>query len=111
MPRKEFSIALTEYDRLRVLILTVRGRVEDFVVQLETFIDKWVPVVRYNYAHGFPHRDLLYADGRKEKEKLTIMSLEEVVIFAIKDLRENYITYLRRLGYAQRENRTSQEES
>jgi hypothetical protein len=41
-----------------------RGQVTAFTVQLECWIEgKWRPVVRYDTAHGRPHRDMLDWDG------------------------------------------------
>jgi hypothetical protein len=41
--------------------------ITDFVVQYEIFInDKWCPVVRYDTAHGYAHKDLIHPDGSKE---------------------------------------------
>ena len=50
-------------NRIRVHFVTERGRVTQIlVVQYEALInDKWYPVVRYDSAHGFFHRDLLSA--------------------------------------------------
>ena len=69
------------------------------VIQLETWKDKWMPVVRYNYAHGTPHRDLMTSDGHKEKEWFEGESLSEIVNRAIDDLKKNWRQYLVRCGY------------
>jgi len=78
----------------------MKGKVEDLIVQLETQIEeKWIPVVRYNYSHGFPHRDLIPTDGRKIKEKIDETDLSKVVTIAIDELKHNWMKYLRRCGY------------
>lgn len=70
-PRPEYT---TDYVRplfpldlncqVRFRVDTRRGRVTGFVVQLELEVgDRWYPVVRYDSAHGQPHRDLLDATG------------------------------------------------
>jgi len=62
MKEVEFVIPFTPQDRYRHYHLRIKGRVIDFVVQYETFINKeWFPVVRYDNSHGFAHRDLLSA--------------------------------------------------
>lgn len=61
MPREvEFVIEITPDDRYRRRHRSHKGRILNFVVQYETKIgDKWYPVVRYDTAHGFFHRDLM----------------------------------------------------
>ena len=76
-----------------------KGRVKDLVVQLETWNEEWLGVVRYNYAHGTPHKDFLYRDGRKFKEWFSQKTLEQVVNDAITDLKANWMGYLLRCGY------------
>ena len=60
MGTKDFIKDLENEDteRLRLKIVTVKGKVADIVVQYESFIDdKWTPIVRYDCAHGFSRRD------------------------------------------------------
>jgi hypothetical protein len=67
-----------------------------FTVQLETYVDgHWHPVVRYDSAHGHPHRDLLDWDGRVvDKFWLSpTMSNKEIVRQAEQDLNDNATTY------------------
>lgn len=98
--KKQYFIDLTELNRIRVEILITKGKVEDLIIQLETQIkEKWIPVVRYNYAHGFPHCDLILADGRKIKERIDETDLSKVVTLAIDELKHNWMKYLRRCGY------------
>ena len=41
-----------------------RGQVQRYTVQYETLVEeKFHPVVRYDSAHGYPHRDLLDWNG------------------------------------------------
>jgi len=50
----------SEYDFLRVRMRTERGQLVRFVAQYEAIIEQRVyPVVRYDTAHGRPHRDTL----------------------------------------------------
>jgi hypothetical protein len=73
MRRKERDPATTAY-RFRldpphlhycdVRVLAERGRVLDFtVIYLATVGDRVYPVMRYDTAHGDPHRDTLDWDG------------------------------------------------
>ena len=68
MGSKEFTKILVPdgTDRLRIKIITEKGRVTDVVIQYESKIkDKWHPIVRYDCSHGFFHRDILNPKGEK----------------------------------------------
>jgi hypothetical protein len=66
-------IPLGEEVRKRHRHRTERGRVIHFSVQLELwFADSWQPVVRYDAAHGFAHRDMYETPSRKRKEHLKV---------------------------------------
>ncbi len=58
---REWDIPLGSANEwLRVRLNVERGQVNRFVIQYETVIgDMFHPVVRYDCAHGFPHRDIL----------------------------------------------------
>lgn len=82
------------------MIETEKGRVEDFLVQLELlYRGRWRACIRYNYAHGRPHSDLLYPGGQKKKEWLGQLDLGSLIHRAQKDLSENFDTYLHQMGY------------
>ena len=76
--------------------LTVRGRVVSFVVRLMRQTgDRWVNVVRYDTAHGVPHRDVL--DKRERilhEDWLVGMTFEEALTHAKDDLLQNYERYI-----------------
>lgn len=100
---KSYLYMLTENDRKRHEHLTEEGTVVSFVVQYEVRIDdKWMPIVRYDTAHGFAHKDLLNPDGSKEKIILGDADLGDALTLADKDINENWQTYknryLRRMG-------------
>ena len=81
--------------RLRFRIVTRKGKVIDFIVQLEVFAKhKWHPVVRYDYAHGFPHRDVLSPRGDEEKTPLLLATLEQCVQYAEQDLMDRSEWYV-----------------
>jgi hypothetical protein len=62
-----------------------------FAVQLELNCHGvWRPVVRYDNAHGFCHRDTLHADGTQEKTRLFVGDLNATFTFAIADLKANW---------------------
>jgi len=67
---------LTLNDRKRHQHVIDRGRVIQFVVQYETFVEgEWRPVIRYDTAHGFPHVDRIRSDGTVEKVALLMPDL------------------------------------
>ncbi len=96
---KRFFIELSFEDRIRVVLKINKNHVSDFVVQYETWIDDWKPVVRYDFSHGMPHRDFMMTDGRQVKEWLYGKTPEEVVNESIDDLKKNWHKYLKRCGY------------
>ena len=83
--------------RLRFKIITRKGKVVDFVVQLElNFKGRWYQVVRYDFAHGFPHRDILTPRGDEEKTPLALETLEQCVQYAEQDLMDRHEWYIER---------------
>ena len=96
MNRKEyFKILDNELnDRLRERIDIDKGQIIDFVVQYESFInEKWVALVRYDFAHGYFHRDKITPDGKKEKQKIDINDRKTAHTYAEQDLTERWKFY------------------
>lgn len=95
----EFEDALDDaaQEWLRVRIWTGFGRVQRFVVQYETMIDeRRVPVVRFDTAHGYAHRDEMFRDRELIKTRLNDqLSLDEALQIAEDDVRRNWGAYLR----------------
>ena len=74
-----------------------RGRVTGFVVQYETVIEsKWMPIVRYDTAHGCAHKDLINPDGTKEKILIGAADFNEALLMADSDINENWERYKER---------------
>ena len=97
---KNFFIPLSLKSRIRVRMEREGRRIVNFVVQLEHKMnDDWKEIVRYNYAHGFPHRDLILSNGSKRKERIHGEDLNEVFNFAVEDIKMNWERYLREAGY------------
>ncbi|MCA1667010.1 MAG: hypothetical protein LC793_06345 [Thermomicrobia bacterium] len=98
---REFFVPLPEGSSLRVRIEIDRGEVARFVVQLEYTIgdDRWLPVVRYDSAHGRPHRDILNPGGETiKKEWLDELlgrdvSMAEGLNYGQDDLKKNWRAY------------------
>lgn len=95
--RKEFIVDLYPLDlssQLRYRINTERGRVTGFVVQLEVEIDERLyAVVRYDCAHGQPHRDILDATGTVIDKQWLPYPYEAALNHADADLRANWRRY------------------
>ncbi len=77
--------------RLRCSFHRLGKRIVRFTVQLEVRdLDEWRPVVRYDNAHGFCHRDTLHPDGTQDKTGVYIGDVNATFTFAIEDLRTNW---------------------
>lgn len=50
-------------------------------------------MVRYDTAHGQPHRDLIHADGLEEKEWFDTYTTAEVLTIGQRDIMENWPVY------------------
>jgi len=73
---------------------TVRGKVVAFAVQLEIrFGEAWQPILRYDAAHGFAHRDVYESPRRKRKEAVGL-SLADALTLADHDIDRNWYRYV-----------------
>ena len=96
MGSKEFTKILVPdgTDRLRIKIITERGRATDIVIQYESKIkDKWHPIVRYDCSHGFFHRDILNPKGEKIKQPISIKNLNDALTYAEQDIKDRWEWY------------------
>lgn len=97
MKKKTYIFMLSDEDRKRHEHLIEKGRIVSFVVQYEVLLkDKWMPVVRYDTAHGYAHKDLINPDGSKEKIFMGVAELNEALTLADKDINENWERYKER---------------
>ena len=95
----EFISSLDEYEqnRIRVRLVTDNGNLSDIMYQYETLIDgQWVAIVRYDCAHGFFHRDVLFPNGDKEKQSIEMDSLRTASKYAEQDLKDRWEWYRER---------------
>lgn len=96
MSEKNFIkyLDLNSNERLRIYISIKNGKVIDVVVQYETKINgKWVNIVRYDCAHGFFHRDIIYPNGEKDKQVIEFDNLEAALSYAEQDLKDRWEFY------------------
>jgi hypothetical protein len=96
MREVEFRELLDEHNAFRVRFSIDKGQLIRFVVQLESKIEnKWHPIVRYDTAHGFAHQDVLHPYNDAQKITLNLQNYNEALTFAIQDLSENWVQYIR----------------
>ncbi len=64
------------------------------MMQYECLIEsRWREVVRYDFAHGFFHRDLISPKGEKEKKKIDIDDMKLALVYAEEDLKDRWEWY------------------
>ena len=84
---------------LRVMFEAERGQILRFVVQLECqFMENggWTPVVRYDTAHGYAHRDVMHPTRKEEMTKMHVQDYNEALTIAMDDIVEKRYEYRRR---------------
>jgi len=99
MNEKYFFKYLDEFgnERLRIRIEVDKGEISNLLFQYETLIDNvWTPIVRYDLAHGFFHRDVLYPNGDKDKQVIDIDNLKLATFYAEQDLKDRWEFYKER---------------
>lgn len=97
MTEREFLIYLdpeTRVCRYRHYHVSRGRRIVEFRIQLEVLVDAdWYPVVRYDTAHGSPHRDILHPNGEQTKDWFEGYSVEDVLTIGQKDIMDNWTVY------------------
>jgi len=97
MGEREFLIYLDpgeRQNRYRHHHVWEGNQILEFRIQFEALIDgEWHPIVRYDTAHGQPHRDLIHADGSETKEWFDIYTVAEVLTIGQRDIMENWPAY------------------
>jgi hypothetical protein len=90
--------------RFRNIIRFNKNKILEFVVQLEinvkrSEVEEWRPAVRYDCAHGYIHKDLIYANGKREKVRVETQVLKDAITFVINDMKSNLEYWFKSLGY------------
>ncbi|MBI4771961.1 MAG: hypothetical protein HY784_16495 [Chloroflexi bacterium] len=96
MSEKEYLYYLSpeRLDRFRYRHITEGGRVVAFSIQYEALIaGEWRPIVRYDTAHGWPHRDTLHPSGPQTKQTFPGYSAAEVLTLGERDLKASWQEY------------------
>ena len=93
----EFRRVLDEDIALRVRFEVDSGEVVMFAVQLECKFEGnvWTPIVRYDTAHGFAHRDRMHPHQAIEKTEMRVRDFNEGLTVAMFDLVNNWSDYRR----------------
>jgi len=103
LPEKRYVIPYSLDAQNRHYHKVERGKITEFAVQLEILVKgRWKPVVRYDCAHDFAHRDRYNLRGVQKKEDLK-MSYKDALTFADDDIDDNWEVYRERFlkgGYA-----------
>jgi hypothetical protein len=90
----DFVVEINPFDRYRQKHLSIKGKILKFTVQYETNIGgQWLPVVRYDTAHGFFHRDVMHPGKRQEKIYIKVKDYNEALTFARNDIKKNWQIY------------------
>jgi hypothetical protein len=100
MPTTEYEVPLddTGQEWVRLRFTTRGGQVTTFMVQYETTVGgRRVPVVRYDNAHGFAHRDLLVRGGHVSTKSVLAGAPTPAAALQIgeRDIRTNWQRYRR----------------
>jgi hypothetical protein len=93
---KEYLVYLSpeHADRFRYYHNLERGKISRFRVQYEALIGgEWRAIVRYDTAHGRPHKDLLHPDGTQDKHEFYGYCREEVLTLGERDIKANWKRY------------------
>ena len=105
---RHFLLFLTLDKETRVILRNIfrvdKNSVTGFVIQVEIRStangkEEWHPVVRYDHAHGFIHRDMIASDGSKTKHELGTQETKDAIVLAMEEIRDNLNLWLHQLGY------------
>ena len=91
--RKWLEELVPDQVRLRCAFKRRGSLILQYTVQLELFHDgSWRPVVRYDNAHGFCHRDRIHPDGTQEKTRMFVGTANDTFTIAVKEAQTNWET-------------------
>lgn len=98
MPPKEYQFWLDENVYVVVYLWPQQRTVLEFVVKLHLiYQDKTYEVLRFDTAHGGPHKDVLHPDGSKYLVKhFLYLDNNQGLTFALDDIKEHWKSYIER---------------
>jgi hypothetical protein len=92
---REYVYEFEDGVRLRGRFLRDHGQILEFLIQLEAAIgDVWMPVVRYDSAHGRPHRDRLDRWGREVEKHWLPGNNNDALTGGTADIKQNWKRYV-----------------
>ena len=96
MPLRNWTIDLGEF-QIVVRRFTEKGVLVDFLVALLAWDgENFVCVTRYDFSHGFPHRDVLdRRGGLLYKREFSESNYERIFTDAIHDCQKNFEEHAR----------------
>jgi hypothetical protein len=83
--KKEFFKLLDKFgfERIRIRLTIEKGEITNLVFQYESYInEEWHEIIRYDLAHGFFHRDIIFPNGKKEKTSIEVENLKFAATYA-----------------------------
>jgi hypothetical protein len=100
MPKKYYAIELEEGIEIHVYFETLNGLVISYVVKLLLRAGKkYYEVIRFDSAHGCPHKDTLDDKGTiLRKTWFESLDNQQGLDIAIKDIKDNYELYIERFN-------------
>jgi hypothetical protein len=98
MPKKYFIIRINNDVAIQVAFETAHGLIVSFVVKLILKKDdRYYEVIRFDSGHSCPHKDVLNHEGAiVRKVWYDFFDNKQTLDLAIKDLKENYESYIER---------------
>lgn len=96
MGEKDYTISLSpsNEDRYRHYHQVEKKQIVQFRIQYEAYIEgAWREIVRYDMAHGRPHKDLIHPDGSQTKEEFFGYTPAEVLTYGERDIKRNWKSY------------------
>ena len=98
MPKKYYTIKLSDEAEIHVFFESANGLIISFVVKLVIKIGKkYHEVFRFDSAHECPHKDILDFDGSvKKKVWFELLDNKQALDLAVRDIKDNFDIYIER---------------
>jgi hypothetical protein len=98
MKKAEYTLSLTDVDKLRIEFIQHRGKILKFVVQYHALIEtRWRVVIRMDNCHGLPHQHVYHLHKKQYKLPLGVdnntafTQAKTSVMRDFKKLKENFL--------------------
>ena len=98
MPKKYYTIKLSDEAEIHVYFETANGLIISFMVKLIMRIGNTIhEVIRFDSAHQCPHKDILNIDGTvKRKIWFQLLDNKQALDMAVRDVNDNAEIYIER---------------